>query len=81
MTIHQPLSWFFPQQGEVPTMSGYTPAHHCTCMNLMILKKSHIFELSTQRTLGVLDTELYNNNKFIAKQTKVNALSLNTIAI
>ena len=44
------------------------------------LEKVQNFELSTQWTLGILDSELNNNNTFIGKQTKENGLFLGTVS-
>ena len=66
-TRHRSLSWFFFQGGEIPAISGYTPKRHRTRIDLMILRKAQNFELSTQQTLGILDSEFNDNNKFIGK--------------
>ena len=45
----------------------------------MILKKAQTFELSTQRTIGILDTEFNQNNGYISQQATHNSISLGTI--
>ena len=47
----------------------------------MIMKKENNFELSSQRKLGILDTEFNNNNNFVAKATRASGLELGTIAV
>ena len=44
------------------------------------MKKENNFELRSQRKLGILDTELNNNNNFIAKASYAGGLELGTIA-
>lgn len=46
----------------------------------MILKKAMNFDLSKQRTLGLLDTEMNQNNKSLQRQAIKVALQTNTIA-
>ena len=53
---HKFLSWMFFQRGDIPAITGYAPKRHKKCLDLMILKKAQSYELSTQRTLGLLDT-------------------------
>ena len=47
----------------------------------MIIKKSQSFELSTQHTLGILDTKFNHNNSIVGRQTKFNGMDLNTTAV
>ena len=77
---HKYLTWMIFQRGDIPAVSGYSPKRHRTCVDLMILKKAQSFELKTQRTLGILDTEFNNNNGFIGRMASNNGLKLNTIA-
>ena len=56
------LNWFFFQRGEIHANSGYSPTHHHTCVNLMIIKNINEYELSKQRILGILDSEFNHNN-------------------
>ena len=71
------------QRGSIPANSGYAPKIHHTCVDLMILKNAHIVKLSTQRTLGIIDSEFNNNNNnsYIGKETLDNGLTLGTIAL
>ena len=62
-------------------MSGYFPNNHATFIDLMIPKKAQNFELSTLRTLGILDTEFNNNNGVVGHQAKYNGKDLKTTAI
>ena len=56
------LSWFFFQRSDIPMISGYSPERYRECIDLMILKRALEFELTKQRTLGILDTEFNHNN-------------------
>lgn len=60
-------------------MSGYSPKRHKQCVDLMILKKAQSYEMSTQRTLGILDMEFNNNNCVIGGMVHNNDLKLGTI--
>ena len=68
------------QKGEIPTLSGYAPLRHRKCVDLMIMKKDNNFEHTSQRNIGILDTEFNNNNKMVAKATRDNGLQLESIA-
>ena len=74
------LSWFFFQRAEIPIISGYSPSRHRRCVDLMILKRAMNFNLSKQRTLGILDTEFNHANKCIGYTTTSNAIKLNSFA-
>ena len=74
------LSWLFLKKGEIPTISGYAPLRHRTCVDLMIMKNDNHFEYTSQRNFGMLDTELNNNNNIVAKITRDNGLQLHSIA-
>ena len=74
------LSWFFFQRQEIPTISGYSPARHRTCADLMILKKALDFELAKQRALRILDTEFNQQNKELGYTTTQHALLLDSFA-
>ena len=41
---------------------------------------SQSYELSTQRTLGILDTEFNNNDMYIGRQATKNSIRLQSIA-
>ena len=45
----------------------------------MILKKSQTFELSTQQTLGIVETEFNQNNCFIGRQATNSSIDFGTI--
>ena len=77
---HKFLSWMFFQRGDIPAITGYAPKRHKKCLDLMILKKAQSYELSTQRTLGLLDTEFNNNNGFIGRKATDNGIRLKSIA-
>ena len=77
---HKILSWMFFQRGDIPAITGYAPKRHKKCLDLMILKKAQSYELSTQRTLGLLDTEFNNNNGFIGRKATDNGIRLKSIA-
>ena len=77
---HSYLSWLFFQRSNIPVISSYAPIRHRKCVDLMILKKSQNYELSSQRTLGILDTEFNHNNGFIGRQATYNGLKLGTVA-
>ena len=74
------LSWFFFQRADIPMISGYSPERHRECIDLMILKRALEFELSKQRTLGILDSEFNHNNKLIGRECSVNSLRLDSLA-
>ena len=61
-------------------MTGFSPHRHRQCTDLMILKKTQTFELKTQRTLGILDTEYNNNNGMVGRLITANSVKLGTIA-
>ena len=46
----------------------------------MILKKSQTFELSSQRILGILDTEFNHNNGFVGRDITAKSISKNALA-
>ena len=46
----------------------------------MIMKNDNNFEYSSQRKLGILDTEFNNNNTVVAKIARNNGLKLEAIA-
>ena len=74
------LSWFFFQRAEIPTISGYSPKQFRECIDLMILKRAMNFELTKQRTLGILDTQFNHMNKEIGYTTMRNAIKLDSLA-
>ena len=74
------LSWFFFQRAEIPSISGYSPAQFRECIDLMILKRAMHFELTKQRTLGILDTQFNHMNKDIGYCTMRNAIALDSLA-
>ena len=74
------LSWFFFQRAEIPSISGYSPAQFRECIDLMILKRAMHFELTKQRTLGILDTQFNHMNKNIGYCTMRNAIALDSLA-
>ena len=45
----------------------------------MILKKDQSYELNTQRTLGILDTEFNDNDGYIGRMATTNGIRLRTI--
>jgi len=61
-------------------MTGYSPTRHRECIDLMIMKKPGCYELTKQRTLGILDTEFNQNNKRIGRDGMNNATKLGKIA-
>lgn len=67
-------------RSEIPVVSGYSPKQWRECINLMILKKAMNFDLSKQRTLGLLDTELNQCNKHLQREAIKVALQTNSIA-
>ena len=77
---HSFLSWLFFQRGNIPVISSYSPIRHRKCVDLMILKKSQTYEMSSQRTLGILDTEFNQNNGFIGRHATNNSIDLGTVA-
>ena len=77
---HKNLGWLFFQRGDIPTISSYAPIRHKKCIDLMILKKSQTFELSSQRILGILDTEFNHNNGFVGRDITAKSISKNALA-
>jgi len=87
---HPCLSWLFFQRAEIPEIffqraeipeiSGYSPSRHRCCIDLMILKKALSFDISKQRTLGLLDSEFNHSNKMFQKVAMEAALDNNAIA-
>lgn len=67
-------------RSEIPVVSGYSPKRWRECVDLMILKKAMNFELSKQRTLGLLDTELNQCNKRLQREAIKVALKTDSIA-
>ena len=74
------LSWFFFQRSDIPEITGYSPIRHRECVDLMIMKRSQCFELTSQRTLGILDTEFNQSNKKIGKMGMDNAIDRQKLA-
>ena len=74
------LSWFFFQRADIPEISGYSPKRHRTCIDLMIMKKIACFDISKQRTIGILDTEFNQSNKRLGKDAMNQALAYNKVA-
>ena len=77
---HKDIGWFLFQRSDFPGITGYSPKNHRQCVDLMIMKKSHCYELKKQRTIGILDTEYNHNNKKIGKRGMDNAISLKKVA-
>ena len=77
---HKDLGWLFFQRGDIPTITSYSPNRHKKCIDLMILKKSQTFELSSQRIIGILDTEFNHNNGYIGRDISKKSLAKNAIA-
>ena len=67
-------------EGGISDLSGYAPTRDRKCVNRMIMKKENHFELSSQRKLGILDTEFNNSNSFVTKAARANGLELGTIS-
>ncbi|GFH50742.1 hypothetical protein CTEN210_07218 [Chaetoceros tenuissimus] len=67
-------------RSEIPVVSGYSPKRWRECIDLMILKKAMNFDLSKQRTLGLLDTEMNQHNKTLQRQAIKVALQTNSVA-
>jgi len=74
------LSWLLFQRAEIPTISGYSPRRHRSCIDLMIMKKTMSFEIEKQRTLGILDTEFNHLNKRMQHKAMHCALDQEEIA-
>ena len=73
---HKNLGWLMFQRGDIPAITGYSPKRHRTCVDLQILKKAQTFELKTQRTLCILDTEFNNINGHTGCQIIHNSMKL-----
>ena len=39
------LSWFFFQSADIPDMTGYSPARHRKCIDLVIIKKTLCYDI------------------------------------
>ena len=78
---HKDVCWFLFQRSDFPEITGYSPKNHRQCVDLMIMKKTHCYELNKQRTIGILDTEYNQNNKKIGRRGMSNALSLDKVAV
>ena len=78
---HSSLSWLFFQRAEIPTISGYSPSRHRTCVDLMIMKKANSFQVEKQRTLGILDSEFNHSNRDLQHEAMQSALRNDCIAV
>ena len=75
------ISWFFFQRVDIPMISSYSPERHRECIDLMILEQALEFELSKQRTLGILlDMGFNHNNKLLGRECSDNSLRLDLLA-
>ena len=74
------LSWFLFQRSDLPETTGYSPTYHRECINLMIMKKSFCYDVTKQRTIGILDTEFNQSNKIIGKDAMTNGFKMGAIA-
>ena len=77
---HKNLGWLLFQHGHVPIITSYSPKRHRKCIDLMILKKSQTFELSSQRILGILDSEFNHNNGYVGRDIASKSMKYNAIA-
>ena len=48
------LSWLFFQRADIPEISGYSPARHRTCVDLMIMKKALCYDIKNNGKLAYL---------------------------
>jgi len=78
---HPSLSWLFFQRAEIPTISGYSPARHCSCIDLVITKKANSCHVDKQRTLGILDSEFNHLNQALQHEVMQAALHNDCVAI
>ena len=77
---HKSLSWLFYQRAEIPTISGYSPSRHRSCIDLMIMKKANSFHVDKHRTPGILDSEFNHSNRALQHEAMQSALRNNCIA-
>ena len=66
------LSWVYFQRGEVSVLSGYSPRRYRTFVDLTILNRIMDYKLKTQRTIGIIDTEVNQIKKNRKKYQKYN---------
>ena len=78
---HPSPSWLFFQRVEILTISGYSPARHRSCIDLMIMKKTNSFHVDKQRMLGILDSEFNHSNRALQHEAMQSALRNDCIAV
>ena len=78
---HPSLSWLFFQRAEIPTISGYSPAQHRSCINLMIMKKTNSYHVDKQCTLGILNSEFNHSNQALQCEAMQAALRNDCVAV
>ncbi len=66
---------------ELPFITGYSPSRWKTATNVMILKKSGLYNLEKLRTLCLFQADFNHNNKFLGKETMSTALDNSKVSI
>ena len=62
-------------------MTGHSPKRHRECIDLMIMKKTFCYDIKSQQTLGILDTEFNQKNKRIERDGMKNVSELGKVSI
>jgi len=78
---HKSLSLLFFQRAKIPTISGYSPTRHRSCIDLMIMKKANSFHVDKQRTLGIIDSKFNHLNRALQYEVMHNSTAGHNAAV
>ena len=77
---HDELSRLLHLRSEIPFLSGYAPQRYRNGVDVMLLKKAGVTDITKLRTIVLFDSESNHNNKRIGRQAMHAALAQNLIA-
>ena len=79
-TTHPSLIYMHYQMAEIPFRTGYSPKRWRNATNVMILKKSGIFDLNKLRTIVLFEADFNYNNKWLGRSMMEAAMKNDQLA-